>query len=495
MRLRIALGIALSSALLVSSGPAFGAMDVKLGILNDMQAPGRTGTYPNGLNGLSMATTSCNVGTIDCPWEAAMDEDHPSIAMALYYEKDGVFRQAGISWMKHGFFALSNNQCTPCQHPSGGDFLGVGCSDTYSSGNNSDRDWLGPRSEINPFKATWECTGSFFSGGQPDCVRRVWGGGFNGAEHRVEVLDAELGLSGATYYYEGYYVVANDVNRINNIGSRRCVPSWSGTKWNFSTPGGGNDLVEGPASARWGDTQNWGNVAVADGQAVLSAKVTDLGGGQWHYEYCLFNFDSERRIKQLTIPVGNATISNIGFNDIDENAVNDWAVVVDNGEISWSTGPFEDPNSNPIMFGTLYNFRFDANVDQAAVTAEMFPWKTAADMNPGTVATVGPGINPAGVEEVAAAAGVKLSPNRPNPLVDATTIHFEIAQEQNVRLDIFDLTGRQVRSLMSGTARAGGHDVSWDGTTATGERVAAGQYYYRLETNAATLVRSLLILK
>jgi hypothetical protein len=120
------------------TGPAYqprftgGVLDVSLGVLESIQQVAHAGTFPNGSVAVSMATTSCNVGTVDVPWLAPMEKQHPVIHMALYRLLDGRFEQIGVSWLKHGFYALSNNDCTPCENPSDGSFLGVGCSDTYS---------------------------------------------------------------------------------------------------------------------------------------------------------------------------------------------------------------------------------------------------------------------------------------------------------------------------------------------------------------------------
>ena len=246
--------------------------DVKLGILNGIDERGHQGTT----SGISMATTSCNVGDCDVRWWAPMQEEHPVIAMQLYREMDDKFEQIGISWLKHGFFALSNSQCTPCQNPSGGDFLGVGCSDTYGAGNNADRTWLGPRNEVNPYTGTWECTGSWFSDYQNDCVRRNGNGSFDPVEHRLEVDDSELGLPGATYYYEAYYVVEGDDNKWNNWGSRICTMSFSGgsgDQWDFATPTSNNALLEGPAIQRWGDFSVTASIDGNDGDFIVNGIV------------------------------------------------------------------------------------------------------------------------------------------------------------------------------------------------------------------------------
>lgn len=340
-------------------------LDVKLGILNSITQLGHTGSFPNGRAGLSMATTSCNVGDVNVTWLAAMNENHPGIAMQLYRDMGGRFEQVGVSWIKHGFFALSNSQCTACQNPSPGTFLGVGCSDTYGTSNNGDRFWLGPRDEWNPHAGTWECTGSYFDGTPVNCIRDENGSGNGPVDHRLEAFDYDLDNDGATYYYEAYYMVNGDQDDDNNIGSRRCTMSWGGSSWSFSTPSSGNSLVEGPAIERWPDADQVtrGDFGSADGTVIVAVNTTALGGGQWRYEYAVFNWSVDRRFRQFSVPNAGGA-SNITFHDIDDNASNNWVASTAGKNVTWT---FPDVNlsghkvAGPMEFCTLYNFGFTSN--------------------------------------------------------------------------------------------------------------------------------------
>lgn len=473
------------------------AIDVKLGILESIQEVGHEGTFPNGTDGISMSTTSCNVGTIDVPWQQAMDEDHPSIAMCLFREMNGRFEQVGISDMKHGFFALSNSQCTPCQNPSDGTFLGVGCSDTYGVSNNADRNWLAPRSEIDPHKAQWTCLASHFAGGQPDCVRRHGGSGHTAAQHRLAVKDSELGNAGATYYYEANYIVEGDGNLQNNIGSRRCTMSWGGSSWSFSTPNSGNALVEGPAINRWGDMQTTVNNGVTgDGRVVLAVKTVDLGNGFWSYEYALYNWSSERRVRRFTVPV-STTVQNIGFHDYDGAGANDWAVTVDGTSITWECETIDvNPNAPALEFGTLNNFRFETDSPPILDEATIYAFQPSGIGAPETQVAINiPEPNITAVPGDDRQGFVRLAQNAPNPLAPTTTIRFELEKNLLVSLDVYDTSGRLIRNLTSTTLHAGSHAVEWDGRGLDGQRVASGQYYYRLTAGDFTAVRSMLILR
>lgn len=86
----------------------------------------------------------------------------------------------------------------------------------------------------------------------------------------------------------------------------------------------------------------------------------------------------------------------------------------------------------------------------------------------------------------AAEAGVRLSrsplltqraPDLTNP---STTIVFGLTEPASVTLRIFDVTGREVASLMSCPMVVGTHQLHWDGTMASGDRAAGGTYFYRL---------------
>lgn len=349
-------------------------LDVRLGILSGINQVGHTGTFPNGRAGLSMSTTSCNNGTVNVTWLAAMQENHPGIAMALFREANGRFEQVGVSWIKHGFFALSNSQCTTCQNPSPGNFLGVGCSDTYGSSNNADRFWLGPRDEWNAWTGGWTCFGSYFDGTPADCVRSETGSGNGPVNHRLEAFDADLGNPGAQYFYEANYLVRDDEDLVNNIGSRECTMSWNGFSWQFTTPGGTNPLVSGPALLnRWGDVRTQAGLAPDDGNVVLSAKVTNFAPGKYRYEYALYNWNLDRKVESISFPISGNTSEHY-FHDTDGDPANDWVVDTANNRLTWSfdgTVVAGHKVAGALEFGTLYNFGFTSGRPPATRNATL----------------------------------------------------------------------------------------------------------------------------
>lgn len=88
-----------------------------------------------------------------------------------------------------------------------------------------------------------------------------------------------------------------------------------------------------------------------------------------------------------------------------------------------------------------------------------------------------------------------LSQNYPNPFNPATKIEFYAPRSGAVKIEIFNLLGQKVRTLYEGEVKAGRHSVTWDGTDGSGEDVASGLYFYRMEASASVETRKMVKLK
>ena len=80
--------------------------------------------------------------------------------------------------------------------------------------------------------------------------------------------------------------------------------------------------------------------------------------------------------------------------------------------------------------------------------------------------------------------GFALGHNYPNPFNPATVIPYELAASAHVRLEVFNLLGQRVATLMDGYQAAGAHTAVWTATDAAGQAVAAGVYLYRLTVDS-----------
>ena len=149
------------------------------------------------------------------------------------------------------------------------------------------------------------------------------------------------------------------------------IMAWSGATVNQIEPDHGNDGI-------------W----------FMGFKVTNPSTGVWHYEYALYNQNLDRSIQSFSVPVGpGVNISNIGFhapiqhpafaNDGTFNSQGysstPWTVTQDASSITWNTETFaQNQNANAIRFGTLYNFRFDADQPPNPTNAMVGYFKTGS---------------------------------------------------------------------------------------------------------------------
>jgi hypothetical protein len=92
----------------------------------------------------------------------------------------------------------------------------------------------------------------------------------------------------------------------------------------------------------------------------------------------------------------------------------------------------------------------------------------------------------------------RLHATAPNPFTGQAEIIFsmpDLAGETSVQLEVYDLGGRRVRTLLKGARSPGRHRVLWDGTDQDGRPVEAGVYFCRLTVGSMTVARHMLRLK
>jgi hypothetical protein len=383
----------------------------------------------NGQVGLALGTDACNKGTENVDWLAEPDNRHPFIPQNFYRMSGGAdnterFEQIGQSWGKHAFAAASQDHCAFGCNNVGGDHLGSGCSDAYGAGLNGNQFGIGSRAWVNPF------TGNFPSGfGADDHT----GHNHDVTSHRILVETSDLIPAqnpGATYFAEAQYVVEHEYtwcqthpgecNMYNNVSYQQQSVSGGPTNFNFSPLGA--TMREQPAIMAWtGATVNESEPDPGnDGIFFVGYKVTGPDNGVWHYEYAIYNQNLDRSIQSFGIDFGAVpppTLTNIGFHAppqhpgfAHDGTVGDagysstpWNVAQSQETITWSTETFaQNQNANAIRFGTLYNFRFDANEPPSLRTATINFFKTdsqiqvsvaapfLSDVSPTPTATIRP---------------------------------------------------------------------------------------------------------
>lgn len=117
----------------------------------------------------------------------------------------------------------------------------------------------------------------------------------------------------------------------------------------------------------------------------------------------------------------------------------------------------------------------------------------------GRIGAMGMGCwDPQGSEEAQVFTGLRLDRNEPNPFGQGTSIAYRLPSEAGgagAVLEVFDLAGRLVRTLVNGARVPGDHIVSWDGSDASGERVPSGVYYYQLRLSGQSMTKRMVLLR
>ena len=88
-----------------------------------------------------------------------------------------------------------------------------------------------------------------------------------------------------------------------------------------------------------------------------------------------------------------------------------------------------------------------------------------------------------------------LSQNYPNPFNLSTKIEFTLVKPGFVSLNIYDILGRKVRTLVSEYLSSGYKSVLWDGKNDSGNEVASGIYFYQMKARDFSETKKLLLLK
>jgi hypothetical protein len=136
--------------------------------------------------------------------------------------------------------------------------------------------------------------------------------------------------------------------------------------------------------------------------------------------------------------------------------------------LAWRTGQV---NNNVVVFK-------DDNLT-ALTAGTLFPFTDAVDPLAG-----------AGLSVKMLPTEYSLSQNYPNPFNPSTVIEFALPKEAHVTLEVYNIIGQKVMTLVDEVRPAGYHSVKFDGTN-----LASGMYLYRLATGQQTFLKKLLLMK
>jgi len=88
-----------------------------------------------------------------------------------------------------------------------------------------------------------------------------------------------------------------------------------------------------------------------------------------------------------------------------------------------------------------------------------------------------------------------LNQNYPNPFNPTTNISFSLPKDENVKLEVYDMLGRLVKTLVNSRISTGNFSITWDGKDQDGAKVSSGMYLYRLQAGSFSSVKKMLMVK
>lgn len=349
---------------------------------------------------------------------ATLDQ-HPKLVWAAYrINANNQIEQIGRSGVKHAFLTI-NRSCLPDGCDQSGFILGRGCDDIYSIGNNNSNSVLGVRAEVDPGIGRWgRCNSTFDS--NCDGVRA--GGDASGTfDRRLMVSASALNPTlnpGTEYFIEAWYIVRDQANPLNAMGSQRFTPSFT-SSWAVPVVTSGTGAFrQGATIDRWVDpatpsaTARNVQVSAENGRFKVAVRVTPISGGRFRYDYAVFNVDFARTVAPTSGPgsqepnlcvasnagfagfsvpvVDPAEITGISHFDNGVPANDDWAGATSGGAVAWNApapvgvtrcGLNLSVSPNTLDFGTLFRFSFESagppvsgNVALTAATGDTTPF-------------------------------------------------------------------------------------------------------------------------
>ena len=88
-----------------------------------------------------------------------------------------------------------------------------------------------------------------------------------------------------------------------------------------------------------------------------------------------------------------------------------------------------------------------------------------------------------------------LGTNFPNPFNPVTNISFALVQTEKVNIDIYNVRGEKVKTLVNDEMERGHHSVIWNGRDNSGKNVASGVYFYKMKAGRYTSTKKMILMK
>jgi len=226
----------------------------------------------------------------------------------------------------------------------------------------------------------------------------------------------------------------------------------------------------------------------ANGSVGGAAGEADVDGGKTTLLSPVFNVEDATSV----------TLSYFRWytNDLGNNPGQDyWSVDVTSNGVDWVHLEYTMASANS---WNEYSFDVGSYVSLDGTAQFRF---VAEDLSPGslveaavddiTVSIVRP--TTTGVNESTIAYLTGLGPCQPNPIGAGATLRFRMGAQAPVKIELYDVAGRRVRTLFTGPATAGEHKLDFRAVDQAGRRIASGVYFLRMVTPTVTQVKQVTV--
>ena len=244
----------------------------------------------------------------------------------------------------------------------------------------------------------------------------------------------------------------------------------SGTSGDFSSAGTGSSIS--------GDVVTFSNISLQDGYYTMGAESDAC----LPVELASFEL-LETRNEGITLQwITESEINNLGFNLDRKTPITDWSQIA-----SYVTHPALQGQGS-VSHQTIYTF-----TDNTVYEDESYDYRLSDVDYDGNVEYHSlqlMGITSSNVPEQ-----FILYPNYPNPFNPVTTIRYDLSDDAHVTLDIHDLMGREVITLVDGPKSAGSRSIQWNARDKQGRAVSAGLYLYTIRAGQYSQTKKMVLLK
>ena len=191
---------------------------------------------------------------------------------------------------------------------------------------------------------------------------------------------------------------------------------------------------------------------------------------------------------------GNLLVENLGYNEYKgyvQVPVDDYIIDVTAHGSDQSVASFAAPLSGfgggtGIVFASGF-LASQSDSSFSLILATPSGYSVSLPATPTALSTI--------ADNVVSPSVFRLKQNYPNPFNPSTSIDFEVFESSKVSLNVYDLSGRLVKNLLSGNLNSGAYTIEWNGKNTTGISSAAGVYFYSLSSGESTIIKKMSLIK